>query len=251
MKAWENSSEQPDTTEEALDYREVQQDVQELILVGSARSEYWEDILYPQNFAPRSRKGRINVWLDFTLGRWMTKPYFELRTLIEIEINKHEIDEQGFYLASVLNSSRFLSFVERNLHNMPHQQADIAIQVSTPPAFQFREAGKFILKGQISSKPDKIRDHEIYSEKQAWKGPICLPDQHKGLQTDKRIFINAFEGRTKIIPFSERLDTFELDEESNHPLLLHLINSGFRAEEWRVRPQATHRSTKLMNYDQY
>ncbi|MGM0588912.1 MAG: hypothetical protein ACQETE_10880 [Bacteroidota bacterium] len=251
MKKWEYNSDQPDITDSIPAYRDIQEGLQELVLVGSARSEYWEDILYPQNFAPRSKHGRVRLWLDFILGYWLRKPYFELRTLVEIELTKHERDEQGLYLVNALNSSRFLSFIERTMYNMPHQPADIAMQTHRPPAFQFREADTFILKGQLSNKPDKIREYEVYSEMRSWKGPVCLPDQHKGLQTDKRLFVSAFEGRTKIVPFSEHLDTFEMNEQSNHPLLLHLLNSGYRAEEWQIRPQATHRRTKLMNYAQY
>jgi hypothetical protein len=247
LEPFDDFDDSPDEFIEEPDYKYVREGIKEFIVVGSASAEHWENILYPQDLSPKRNRDRVPIRLSHTLSSWMSKWYFELRVYVELSMSHHQHNEEGLYLVWVMNTSPFISFIERTFYNMPHRSGQVAMQLEKPPVAQVKVEDQYLWQGKISSREDKLRDHEIYTEKQLWQGPVFLPDKKRGLKTDRRFFEASFEGQTKILPFSEQVDSFTLSDSLNHPLGHHLNESGFRIEQWHLRHAATHKRTRVQN----
>ncbi|MFV9503786.1 MAG: hypothetical protein AB4911_04390 [Oscillochloridaceae bacterium umkhey_bin13] len=116
----------------AQTYSAVIDHVQEVLLYGSADLAYWQDHLAPVGLAPTPYADRAALVLAAPALRWANLPFCELTLGVFVGQASSGTPSSELYLASAYNSSRLLTWLERQLFQTPYTHRAIAVTATNP-----------------------------------------------------------------------------------------------------------------------
>jgi len=216
----------PAPTPDSIRYVAKIDHVTEVMLIGYADLDYWQEQLKPANLAPCSVHGQASVQIGATSARWYGVPFREFT----ISIGVGEVDANGlpceFYLAHAFNSSAAFAWLERAFYKTPYFPGKIEVQL-TPARLAVTVDGTRAFE---ASQINRVGAGRTLGED--WFGPIYLPDRSS-------VFYARLSGQTDSREFAAP-DSVSIQPVATVPVFQALNDSHFTPTNWRVRSAAAH-----------
>lgn len=214
-------------------------DAQELTLVGAADRDYWQQHLHGQELYPVDREGRAEVTISSVRLRWLGFRFNELSIAITVCRDGSGTRHDGFFLAAAFNTSRLLTFCERNLFRTPYVHAQVEIELQPSCSMRLLDDNQTLLNAERHTAAPPVR-----SDDEVWEGAIFLPGRGP-----RELFNARLGGVTEVYPFNAGQDLMQLCPSAKHPIVQQLQESHFGGVEWRIRPHAHHARSKTYPRD--
>ncbi|RRR65338.1 MAG: hypothetical protein EI684_23500 [Candidatus Viridilinea halotolerans] len=202
--------------------------VQEVLLYGGADLAYWQRRLAPVGLAPAPHAGRAYLVLAAPALRWANIPFCEITLGVFVgQWPATGTPPSGLYLASAYNSSRLLTWLERQLFQTPYAHRSITVTATNPAAITLAHGKTMLLRAAMRSAA-----HPLWQRDELWTGAIILPGP------GSLWFRARLGGLTTAYRFDPVADTFAID--AADPLSRLLAEAQFTPYEWHLRTDAHH-----------
>lgn len=221
--------------DDAIHYIAQINHVKEVILFGTADLAFWRERLRTQGLFPSDDNGQAALLITATDLVWLGIRFQELTVSIMISQPEDGGRQDGFYLVRAFNSSHLLALAERTFFRTPYHHAQVQAEHRLPASFALRGGSSPILRASMKGARPLMRRAD-----EQWEGTIFLPRDANPANAPDRYFFARLGGDTETYPFSSQTDLFELASASHERAVQWLIASNFRAQEWRLRANATH-----------
>jgi len=198
--------------------------VREVILAGTADLAHWREQLRPEGLQPAEEAGRAALLITAMAAKFNGLPFRELTIAVQV------VEGGGAFLVQAFNSSRLLGWAERWLFRTPYGHAAIELGERAPGHMRVAPGQTTALAARMGPGATGEQRAEVFA------GPIYLPGDGRGRG---EMFTARLEGTATIIPFDPARDTLTIDP-AGGPVFSHLVASGFRGQEWRLRGAAIH-----------
>lgn len=202
--------------------------VKELILRGKADLSFFQKKLSEYRLSPHSENGFAEVTISATLLEWKKIRFQEL-VISVTAVN--ESQEKGFFLPTAFNSNKFLAFSERFFFKTPYYSGNLS---SDPENFIIKLSSfdeTVLSASKKGGVPVSVQNESLHTK-------VFLPSKEKN-----RFFHAVLEGETETYPF-EKEDILEIRPIIEYPVFTWLIESGFKAVEWKLRRSAFHAKSR-------
>ena len=211
------------------------ENVREVILHGAADLSFWRARLHMSGLFPYQEQGRALLWLTATDLRWSGLRFQEFTLSLAVSQVEDGSRQDGFYLVGAFNSSRLLTLAERTFFRTPYRRARVQVDNQLPAMLALHAGASTCLRASMTDVRPLLR-----SADELWEGTIFLPQDAAATNSPGRCFRARLGGYTETYPFLSDADTFELTPTPGHLVFQWLLQSDFRAQEWRLRANATH-----------
>lgn len=219
----------------AINYIAQINHVKEVILFGNADLALWRERLRTQGLFPYDDKGQAALLLTATDLVWLGIRFQELTVSVVISQPEDGARQDGLYLVRAFNSSRLLALTERTFFQTPYHHARVQVEHLLPASLTLSVGAAPILKASMKGARPLLRNTD-----ELWEGTIFLPRDTNQANVPGRHFYARLGGRTETYPFLSHTDSFELAPAAQDKVVQWLSASNFRAQEWRLRADATH-----------
>ena len=209
--------------------------VKEVILFGAADLPFWRERLSTQGLFPYDDKGQAALLITTTDLAWLGIRFQEMTVSVVVSQPEDGSRQDGFYLVRAFNSSHLLALAERTFFQTPYQHAQVQVEHQPPVSLALRGGSSPILRASMKGARPLMRRAD-----EQWEGTIFLPRDANPARAPDRYFHARLGGDTETYPFSSQTDLFELAPAAHDRAVQWLIASNFRAQEWRLRANATH-----------
>jgi hypothetical protein len=214
----------------------------EVSLLGTAHLEYWRRRLQPEALRPIETEGLAQVLVVGVRGRYRGVRFSELSfSILVARPDDAPGGKDAAYLVHAFNSNRFFAFCERTFFATPYHHG--AVKISTlPDSIVVATGGKIVFHAARHAPAGDLSDHAASAE--GFEGPVYLPSPAAAPNALRRFFVARIGGDAQVFPFSPERDTLTLAAEPGDQAIGSLIDSGFAARQWVLRPDATHAKSK-------
>ena len=198
--------------------------VREVSIVGTADLGFWVDRLKDHGLVPLDRGGQAEI-LIIAADSWFWGVSFQ-ELSFSIALSK------GAFLGQAFNSRRFFAFCERAVFKTPYAFGDVQVSVSPASVHLHRNGDRLFRAEQGKGEPEAAAS----PYEKGFEGPLYLPSG--------RGFLARIRGESQPAAFQPARDVLELRPARELPFLQDLIDSGFQATHWLVRPDSSHAKSK-------
>lgn len=217
--------------------------VKEVSLLGTARFDYWQDVLRPHGLSPVPLDGEAQIIVVAAKARFKGVLYSEVGFSIVVSPNqKRHTLRDAVCLLRAYNSNRFFAFIERNVFATPYRYGKCEIELD-PIGVRVSIRGETLFSVQMGSVSHRERSQ---MDNDGWYGTIAIIPP-KGLAN--KYFVAKIDGPTTNYSFDGACDTLTFAKGSGIPILTQLAESGFHGKQWIIRPSANHAKSKTYRSD--
>lgn len=215
--------------------------VREVTLVGSADLGFWTDRLRAENLTPLAHDGRARILAISADSRFRGVSFQELSFSIVLAPGSRLAQQlgPGAFLAQAFNSVRFFAFCERTFFGTPYEYGSLRIEASLPASVHLARKQFLLFRAEMGAGAAPSAEVPY---RDGWEGPILLPS--RGEKGRGRWFVARIRGAALPVTFQPGRDSIEIRASSELPIFQDLIDSGFTATHWLVRPDAMHAKSK-------
>jgi hypothetical protein len=229
--------------------------VREVSLRGSADLDFWTTRLKPYNLLPVSQAGRAQLLIIGAEMSYMGIRFTEISFAILVSAPERP-GQSAVYLRAAFNSSKLVTWSERVFFHTPYRNAKCHVLISKPASISISLAGRCLFDAQMGGEePNSPRSPARFGV-EGWEVPIFLPLSRgccRGSMNSKSrvkrrrnglVYFGKVRGETAVYSFAKGLDRVSIAPTLHARAFLDLIDSGFRGEEWSIRPDACHGRSK-------
>ncbi|HMV76452.1 MAG TPA: hypothetical protein PL048_21375 [Leptospiraceae bacterium] len=202
--------------------------VKEIILRGKADLSFFQKKLSEYRLVPYSENGSADITISAVSLEWKKIKFQELTVSVTALTASQE---KVFFLPTAFNSNRFLAFSERFFFKTPYYSGNLS---SEPENFII----KFSSFEETVLSASKKGGSPVSVENESLNVKVFLPSKNK-----ERYFHAVLQGETETYPF-EKEDILEIRPIIEYPVFTWLIESGFKASEWKLRRNAFHAKSR-------
>ena len=184
--------------------------VREVTLRGTADLAFWRERLRREGLIPAESGGRAELLIIAADAVFRGIRFQELSVSVVI-------DEQAAFLVQAFNSRRFFAFCERVFFRTPYEHGDV--RVTSSRAAAIRAPG-------LSAEMRERRERGAAAA--GWDGVVHLPE--------RRLLHARIEGAAEEYAVGP--------DDRIAATLRPLVDSGFVATRWIIRPDARHAKSK-------
>ena len=218
--------------------------VREVSLLGTARLEFWNERLKHEGLAPAEVNGRAQGLVTAAESRFMGMPFAEVSFCVLVWPPPGAISPEAAYLLRAFNSSRLLAFCERTFCSTPYYHGNVHVVTAIPACVHLAKGGEVVFRAQMGANAAGSAREPTAKGERCWSGPVFLPRPISRRNSKCKFFFARLAGRAKTYPFLGTTDSITLRHFVGCEILRALIDSGYEAEEWAVREDATHSKSK-------
>ena len=217
-----------------MDYVAILPHVREVSIVGTADLGFWTDRLRAEGLVPLEVDGRAQILIISSDSRFKGLRFQELSFSIRLGT--------GAFLVQAFNSRRFFAFCERTFFGTPYDFGRIEVSASLPALVRLHRGQEPLFRAEMGAGAAPAAPGASPFE-EGWAGPVRLPS-HGQEKRRGRFFFAEVTGATQSITFQPSRDVLEIRPSKDIPVLQALIDSGFEATHWLVRPDARHAKSR-------
>lgn len=221
--------------------------VREVSLFGTADLGFWAKRLKPPGFAPAVTGGRARLMIVAAEAKFRGIRFRELSFSVLVSRDRDGETCDGAYLTCAFNSCRFFAFCERAFFSTPYHHGDLRVSASASASIQLIEGGKAAFRADMGAGPGARERVPSRGGQDGFDGPVFLPPRRNAKPGPGRFFFARIAGETRTYRFVASQDALTITPSGASPggeALGALVESGFVATEWSVRPDATHAKSK-------
>lgn len=215
--------------------------VREVTLHGNADLVRWRDLLRLEGLEPAAVGGRARILVSAIESSFRGARFRE--AVISVAVADRDGTEAG-YLGQAFNSSRFFAFVERRIFRTPYAHARVALDMSPAVGFDVGVGPATILRGALRLGDGTAARRPLRTGNELFEGRIHLPSRPGADRSRGRWFHARLEGEARMYAFDAARDELQITPVPAHPMLAHLVGSGFVGETWAIRDAGTHGRSK-------
>ncbi len=215
--------------------------VREVSLHGSADLARWRDYLRAEGLAPAEVDGRARILVSAIESSFQGKRFRE--AVISVAVADRDAVPAGF-LGQAFNSSRLFAFVERRIFRTPYVHARVALDAPPGHGFEVALGSHRVLRAALRLGERATARLPLRTGEECFEGRIHLPSRPGVARSRGRWFHARLEGEARTYAFEAALDELTIDPVPAHPMLAHLVDSGFIGETWAIRDGGTHGRSK-------
>jgi hypothetical protein len=226
-----------------IQYVAEPQHVREVSLVGSTDLDFWKTRLGDEELVPVEQNGKSQLLIIAADMKFMGVRFQEISFSILVHHKDSAHWQRAAYLVQAFNSRRLFAFSERILFRTPYYFGKVNVSVTAPISMQLTLGGVTIFRAQMGNDERTANRAPSRCGQDAWEGPVFLPCQNRSV-ADGRLFFGRIRGYTQTYPFLNSSDIITIRPSPSAEIFQRLVDSHFVAEEWSVRPDATHAKSK-------
>lgn len=215
--------------------------VLEVTLQGSADLAFWCSQLSSEGLFPTpDYRQRARLWISGASSRFRGIRFRELSIAVHVSRQAGATTTDGLFLPQAFNSSRLFTFFERHWFHTPYVHAGVEV-AANPYRMSARVGSEVLLEASLNQPDQPVIEPEPM---ESWEGPIYLPAAGTSSGALRRHFFACLAGNTTSLPFVPERDALTIHRVTQFPVLGWLLDSGFEAEAWAIRPNARHARSK-------
>lgn len=214
--------------------------VKEVTLLGSADLACWQEHLRPAGLTPASFDGRARIMVCAADARFKGMAFRELSISLFVSREADGSSADGAYLTHAFNSSRLFACIERTFFATPYFPAEVVVTGEPLTGFFVYQRGKVALQASL----ENGRGVPLRTGDEGFCGPLFLPSLKRGAAGSDKFFVAKLEGATHVFAFDPQRHSLDFDAANGPPVFQWLGDSGFRGEEWQIRPAGQHAKSK-------
>ena len=220
--------------------------VREVSLRGTADLAFWKGRLSREGLTPAERDGRAQVLVIAADGRFHGVRFRELSfSVVVTPPHEGPPTRDAAFLVRAFNSSRLFAFCERTFFSTPYYHGDVRLSASVPASVELTVKGRAVFAAHMGLPAEGPQRAPSRVGEAGWEGPVFLPRKAAGNDHAGRYFVARIRGETQTYPF-EATDSVQITPSADGDVFSALAASEFVAEEWALRPDASHAKSKTM-----
>ena len=218
-------------------------DVQEVGLMGTADPNVCAELVAPLRLHPRVENG--NATMFYTVNRLIWKGFVFREVTLVVGLNPAENavsqgkSEEIAFLHSAINTSRWMSFMERLFFSTPYRGGLARLTMSEPTGFEVEHNDGTSVRAKFSR--DELNDVESSQLEDHWEGKVYLPPSPRKARQYMRARLT---GTMLKVPFDPTQDEWTISMSENSSIGELMKRASFQPTQWRIRSKGVHSRSK-------
>lgn len=218
--------------------------VREVSLRGTADLAFWTDRLQSQGLVPAATKGKAQILIIAADMKFLGVRFREVSFSVVVERPPGVGGSDAAFLVQAFNSFHLFAFSERFLFSTPYRHGEIRISHEVPCSLELILKGNTVFRAEMNANVSSSSRQLERRRDESWSGPIFLPYTRVARDRKGKAFIARLRGDTERFRHLKDADSLQILPAFAIDVLQALVDSHFAAEEWLVRPDATHSKSK-------